>query len=203
MDLEKAVREGNVYNPDFVTPSKGEEIVADMTLQDSKERKYLIQAENGNSTARTKAEQARAKWRRDALDLLAIAGNDRIPCPHGCSGRGQCVHGLCQCENKWSGPYCSVESTPKCEKTCLATCQKNSAEGDDGADARQRCLKDCIKKNCHAQKFNIRRVPPMESMVDRIYAQQQMNRVEGRQSLPIRPGTHNHGGEANGVPPKL
>ena len=233
-DLEKAVREGNVYNPEFVTPSKVEEIVADMTLQDSKERKYLIQAENGNSTARTKAEQARAKWRRDALDLLAIAGNDRIPCPHGCSGRGQCVHGLCQCkegwhtadcserscprncsghgscmdgvcecENKWSGPYCSVESTPKCEKTCLATCQKNSAEGDDGADARQRCLKDCIKKNCHAQKFNIRRVPPMESMVDRIYAQQQMNRVEGRQSLPIRPGTHNHGGEANGVPPKL
>merc|ERR1712167_265288 len=56
------------------------------------------------------------------------------------------------------------------KKTCLATCQKNSAEGDDGADARQRCLKDCIKKNCHAQKFNIRRVPPMESMVDRIYA---------------------------------
>jgi len=233
-DLEKAVREGNVYNPEFVTPSKVEETVADMTLQDSKERKYLIQAENGNSTARTKAEQARAKWRRGALDLLAIAGNDRIPCPHGCSGRGQCVHGLCQCkegwhtadcserscprncsghgscmdgvcecENKWSGPYCSVESTPKCEKTCLATCQKNSAEGDDGADARQRCLKDCIKKNCHAQKFNIRRVPPMESMVDRIYAQQQMNRVEGRQSLPIRPGTHNHGGEANGVPPKL
>ena len=79
----------------------------------------------------------------------------------------------------------------------------STATGDDGADARQRCLKDCIKKNCHAQKFNIRRVPPMESMVDRIYAQQQMNRVEGRQSLPIRPGTHNHGGEANGVPPKL
>ena len=103
-----------------------------------------------------------------------------------------------------------VEEIEKIEKNCeslqktgLATCQKNSAEGDDGADARQRCLKDCIKKNCHAQKFNIRRVPPMESMVDRIYAQQQMNRVEGRQSLPIRPGTHNHGGEANGVPPKL
>merc|ERR1712006_10591 len=113
MDLEKAVREGNVYNPDFVTPSKGEEIVADMTLQDSKERKYLIQAENGNSTARTKAEQARAKWRRDALDLLAIAGNDRIPCPHGCSGRGQCVHGLCQCKEGWHTADCSERSCPR------------------------------------------------------------------------------------------
>merc|ERR1712178_523198 len=176
-DLEKAVREQNVYNPSYVTPGKVEETVADMVAQDRSEREYLIVAETGNSTARTKAEQARAKWRRDTLDILAFGGNDRIPCPHGCSGRGKCVHGLCECKNQWSGPYCSVESTPKCEKTCVASCQKNAAEGDDGANSRQVCIKDCVKKNCHAQKFNIRRVPPMETMVDRIYAQQQMNRV--------------------------
>jgi hypothetical protein len=234
-DLEKAVREGNVYNPTYVTPTKVEKTVKDMIAEDRKERAYLVVAETGNSTAKTKAEQSRAKWRRGTLDILAFGGNDRIPCPHSCSGRGKCVHGLCECkegfhtadcsertcprncsghgscmdgvcecENQWSGPYCSVESTPKCEKTCLATCQKNAAEGDEGADSRQRCLKDCIKKNCHARKFNIRGVPPMESMVDRIYAQQQMNRVEGRDQrdgLPIRPGSHNHGGVSNGVPP--
>ena len=183
-DLEKAVREQNVYNPSYVTPGKVEETVADMVAQDRSEREYLIVAETGNSTARTKAEQARAKWRRDTLDILAFGGNDRIPCPHGCSGRGKCVHGLCECkegwhtadcserscprncsghgscsdgvcecENQWSGPYCSVESTPKCEKTCLASCQKNAAEGDEGSNSRQICIKDCIKKNCHAQKI--------------------------------------------------
>ena len=111
-DLEKAVREQNVYNPSYVTPGKVEETVADMVAQDRSEREYLIVAETGNSTARTKAEQARAKWRRDTLDILAFGGNDRIPCPHGCSGRGKCVHGLCECKEGWHTADCS-------ERSCL------------------------------------------------------------------------------------
>ena len=87
-------------------------------------------------------------------------------CPRNCSGHGSCMDGVCECENKWSGPYCSVESTPKCGKTCLATCQKNSAEGDDGADARQRCLKDCIKRIATHRNLTFV-VPPMESTVER------------------------------------
>ena len=219
-DLTKAIREGNVYNPDFVTPGKVEKTVKSMFQDDLNERALRVMAKTGNSTAGSKADDMRAKWRRGALDILAMGGNKRIPCPHGCSGRGKCVHGLCVCkegwhtadcserscprncsghgactdgvcgcDNKWSGPYCSVELTPKCEKTCLASCQKNVAEGDDGANSRQACLSKCIHDKCHNQKFtNIRGVPPMETIHDRIYAQQQMNRVEGRQSLPVSHG---------------
>merc|ERR1711968_92034 len=219
-DLTKAIREGNVYNPDFITPSKVEKTVKAIFDDDMKERALRVIAKTGNATAKEKADEMRASWRRGALDILAMGGNKRIPCPHGCSGRGKCVHGLCVCkegwhtadcserscprncsghgvcndgvcgcDNKWSGPYCSIELTPKCEKTCLASCQKNVAEGDDGANSRQACLSKCIHDKCHNQKFtNIRGLPPMETIHDRIYAQQQMNRVEGRQSLPVSHG---------------
>merc|ERR1712000_593281 len=211
-DLAKAVNEKNVYNPTYVNAAKVEDTVKRMFAEDLKERKLLVLAATGNSTAKMQADQHRATWRRYALDILAMGGNERVPCPHGCSGGGKCVHGLCVCQegwhtadcserscprncsghgvcndgvcgcdNKWSGPYCSVELTPKCERTCLASCQKNVAEGDDGANSRQACLSKCIHDKCHNQKFtNIRGVPPMETIHDRIYAQQQMNRVEGR-----------------------
>ena len=41
-------------------------------------------------------------------------------CPHGCSGNGRCVHGVCQCDNGWSGAGCSVWSTDACPHACSA-----------------------------------------------------------------------------------
>jgi len=219
-DLAKAIREKNVYNKLYVNDARVDDTVQRMFAEDLKERKLRVLAAAGNVTAKEQADQHRATWRRYALDILAMGGNDRIPCPHSCSGRGKCVGGLCvckegwhtadcserscprncsghgscndgvcECANKWSGPYCSVSLTPKCEKTCLARCQKGVAEGDEGANSRQACVRDCIKKNCH-KRFGVRGLPPMETIHDRIYAQQQMNVMEGRTNRNGLPVSH-------------
>ena len=38
-----------------------------------------------------------------------------LPCKNMCSGKGQCIEGLCKCHNRWSGDDCSLD--------CGATCQ--------------------------------------------------------------------------------
>ncbi|EDV26151.1 uncharacterized protein TRIADDRAFT_55971 [Trichoplax adhaerens] len=64
------------------------------------------------------------------------------PCPNNCSNRGNCISGICQCQNGWLGRACDIRSCPN-------DCLKNQNYGY--CDAKeQRCICDAgvIGRNC-------------------------------------------------------
>lgn len=108
-------------------------------------------------------------------------------CFKDCNQHGQCLHGICECDKNWEGPYCSISMDFKCRESCVERCQDITtvdAEAGGMTPEKEACIQQCGNE-CQG-KSSFASAPPLENDSERFVNIQHANKLAGRTHTLLR-----------------